>query len=582
MPRTARTFKQWVAYHARCCLNKRDFAFSQGAGISSSAVYTPVNEPRRNSCKAGSMKGNIFKNRAFAFSQGAGISSSAVYTPVNEPRRNSCKAGSMQKSIFAIVSTLLCLSGCAVGPDFHSPLPPPVHQYTQTLPEHTVSTPEKGGEIQHFATGKLVPAHWWQLFQQPALDILVEIGLRNNPTLASGQAALRQAQENLRGQIGASLLPAVDAQASATRQRLSDAQFGLGSTPSGGSSIFNLFNTQLNISYTLDIFGGARRQIEALCAQVNYQQYQLEGTLLTLVSNIVTTTITLASLESQREALDKLIAFQSNLLNTTQKQFDLGAVDLSSVLSQKSQLAQLEATKPAVDKNIEQTKFALIALIGGYPSEVVLPSLSLNDFCLPTELPLSIPSLLIKQRPDIRASEALLHQASANIGVATSNLFPQLTLSGNYGYSGLFLPELFQPSNKIWLMTAQVLQPLFHGGSLLAQRRAAIDAYAVALGQYRESVLTGFQNVASALKAIEIDAKNLLAQTEAEQAAKSLLDLSEKQFKLGAVNYLNLLNAEKQYQEAVINKIQAQALRYTDTAALFQALGGNQYDTGQS
>ncbi len=470
-----------------------------------------------------------------------------------------------------LLNFTMLLTGCMVGPNFKTPKAPDTKSYTEaSLPKKTVSSKGKGGKSQEFVLGKDVKAEWWGLFHSKPLNKLVEKGLKNSPTVEAGQAALRQSQENLNAGIGA-LFPSVDAAASGQRERSSQAAFG---SSSSTSSIFNLYNASVNVTYVLDVFGGTRRNIEALCAAVDYQQFLLRGTYLTLTSNIVTTAITEASLRAQIEATRDLIVSQENVLKIVEKQFELGSISREDVLAQNALLAQTQATLPPLEKNLSQIRHALAVLVGALPSEAHVPHFSLDQLQLPHQLPISLPSELVRQRPDVRASEALLHQASAQIGVATANLLPQFTLNGSYGGQSNHLNNLFKAQNRVWDYGAQVLQPIFRGGTLIAERRAAIAAFEQAKAQYRQTVLQAFQNVADSLRAIEIDAKTLKAQTEAEAAALSTLRLIKQQFHLGAVNYLSLLNAERQYQQARISRIQAEALRYTDTVALFQALGG--------
>ncbi len=483
----------------------------------------------------------------------------------------------MAKSkICSTIALYTALLGCTVGPNFKSPPAPTTDSYTESpQPEKTVSAPTKGGKTQHLNQGQDIPQQWWTLFHSEPLNCLIVRGISNNPDLKSAQAALRNAQETFRAQVGAYLYPAVDLQAFGERQKFSAASFGEPNVP---SSIFNLINTQVNVSYTLDVFGRNRRELEALCAQVNYQRYEVEATYLSLTSNIATTAITEASLEAQKKATIEIVNLEQNLLGIVQKQLKLGAVSRSEVLAQETQLAQARASLPPIEKNLAQTRHALAILVGSLPSESYLPTFSLDALQLPTELPISLPSKLVQQRPDVRASEALLHQASANVGVATANLFPQFTITGSYGWEAESLGVLFNPKNNIWNIIGQVTQPIFHGGELLAQKRAAIAAFDQANAQYRKSVLQAFKEVADALRAIELDAKELKAQVEAEKTAKESLYLVKKQYQMGAANYLALLNAEQQYQETLILRVQAQASRYTDTAALFQALGGGWWD----
>lgn len=457
-----------------------------------------------------------------------------------------------------------------VGPNFHSPNPPKVKKYTEKpLPTKTVSTPGAGGQAQTFITNKDIPLLWWELYHSPELNQLIRMGLTNSPNLAAASAALREAQENLKVQIGNSMWPSIDASQMVQRQRYSGLQIGLPSD----SVTFNLVYTSFNLSYTLDVFGGARRQIEALKAQVDYQQFQVIAAYLTLTSNIVTTSVAIASYQAQIDATVDLIKAEQGLLNILNKQYRLGGVSQEEVLTQQTLLEQTKATLPPLQKSLSQAKHALSTLVGVFP-EAPLPIIKLDRLKLPRELPVSLPSNLVRQRPDVRASEALLHQACAQIGVATANLFPQFTITANEGWLNTSFANLFTKKHEVWSLTGQVIQPLFHGGALMAQRRAAIAAYQQTAAQYRQTVLQAFQSVADVLRGLEVDARTLQAQIKAENAARDALNLTLKQYRLGGVSYINLLNAQQQYQQTRISRIQAQAVRYSDTAALFQALGG--------
>ncbi|CAM2860079.1 outer membrane efflux protein [Legionella steigerwaltii] len=468
-----------------------------------------------------------------------------------------------------LLSTILQTS-CKVGPNFHSPPPPKVKRFTETpLPAKTVSTSGPGGQAQAFITNEDIPLLWWELYQSPEINQLIRAGLAHSPNLVSASAALRQAQENLKEQIGNSMWPSIDVTNSMTTQRYSGAQIGIPNE----SVTFTIYYTSFNLSYTLDVFGGARRQIEALAAQVDYQQFQVIAAYLTLTANIVTTSVAVASYQEQIDATRDLIKAEQGVLNLLNKQYRLGGVSQANVLTQQTLLEQSKATLPPLQKNLSQAKHALAALVGTFP-DAPLPVIRLDRLKLPIEIPVSLPSNLVRQRPDVRASEASLHQACAQVGVATANLFPQFTLTANEGWLGTTFSGLYSAKNNVWAVTNQVLQPLFRGGALLAQRRAAIAAYHQAAAQYRQTVLQAFQNVADVLRGLEVDARTLQAQINAENSARASLNLTLKQYRLGGVNYINLLNAQQQYQQARINRIQAQAARYNDTAALFQALGG--------
>jgi len=468
-----------------------------------------------------------------------------------------------------IIITLVTLAGCAVGPDFRSPdMATPDHYTAATLPAQTVGTPSENVTAQRFAFAKDLPGQWWTLFGSPELDKMIKQGIEDSPTLAAAQAALRKAEEDLRAVRGSILYPAVNANLQATRQRTS------GNVNAGPSDTFNLYNASVGVSYTLDIFGGGRRQIEAYQAQIDYQSYIYEVTYLTLTANIVTAAIQEASLRAQLNATRDIIEIQQKQLDIIKKQFELGAVSKTAVLSQETEIAMTKAELPSLEKHLDLTRNALAVMIGQFPGNGKLPEFNLEAMRLPEDLPVSLPSNLARQRPDIRASEEILHQACAAVGVATANLYPQITLSAGYGFQAVSTDILFNGQSVVWNLGAGLLQPIFRGGELTARRKSAIAAYDQAAAQYRQTVLKAFQDVADVLRALESDARTLQAQAEAEAAAKSALTLIEKQYELGAVSYPALLIAQRDYQKTRINVIAARAQRYADTAALFQALGG--------
>lgn len=469
---------------------------------------------------------------------------------------------------------LLSLNSCMVGPNFHTPPSPNTDQYIQgqKIPQKIQGIPaaKAGGKAQSFHAGMSIPAQWWRMFHSEELNCLIETGLKNNPNVISLKAALKQAQQNYLAQVG-NLYPSVTGNFDAERQRFSPSEFG---SSSGNGSVFSLYNANVSVAYTLDLFGGIRRQIEAAGAQVDYQQFELEAAQLTLTANIVTTVITIASIRAQIQATNEIINTLQSSLTLTKKQFNLGSASEANVFAQENQLAQISASLPPLQQSLAQNLHLLSILIGELPTEKQLPNFNLASMHLPTDIPLSCPSLLTTQRPDIKASEALIHAASAQIGVATANMFPQITINGNYGVQSNTLGNLFQPQNIVWNITAGVAQPIFKGGTLVAQRRAAIAAFEQAAANYKQTVLQAFQNVADTLRALEHDALSLKEQQLAETTARKSFILTKQQFELGSVNYLNLYTAQQAYQQAKINRIKAQASRYTDTAALFQALGG--------
>jgi NodT family efflux transporter outer membrane factor (OMF) lipoprotein len=463
------------------------------------------------------------------------------------------------------------LAGCMVGPNFRQSDPPTTRAYTESaLPEQTAASPGAGGNAQRFVDGADIPAQWWTIFQSDPLDSLVRDSLANSPTLAAAVATLRQARENLIAERGALLYPQVDGNLGATRQKITGASLG---QPNVGSEIFNLFNASVSVSYALDVFGGNRRQLEGFQALVDYQDYQLEAARLSLTANVVTTAIREAQLRAQISATQDILAAEEKLVASINKQFQLGAAARVTLTTQQSQVEQTRALLPPLERELAKTRHQLAVLSGRFPSDAMIPAFDLDALTLPQDLPVSIPSSLVRQRPDIQASEALLHQASAQIGVATANEYPKINLTGNIGDVALQAHSLFA-GPAVWSIGAGLLQPLFHGGELEAQRRAAVAGYDQAEAQYRQTVLLAFQNVADALRSLETDARALKAQSDATNYARETLDLVQKQYQLGGTTILALLIAQQQYQQQRLLLVGAQAARYEDTAALFQALGG--------
>lgn len=466
----------------------------------------------------------------------------------------------------------LALSACAVGPDFRSPAPPAVSSYTaKGLPDNTAGAQVVGGVTQRFSPGAEIPPQWWALFRSEELDLLIRRALADSPALDAARARLRVAEENRRAQFGA-LLPGVDAEASAARQKISGASFG---APGIDPGTFTLYNASVNVSYDLDLFGGTRRELEALGAEVDFQRFQVEGAWLTLTANLVTTVIQEAELRARIRATREILEADERQFFLVERRFQLGGGSRTDVLAQQAQLAQTRATLPPLENQLARARHRLAVLAGMFAGEEgALPAFDLEALSLPEELPVSLPSELARQRPDIRAAEEMLHAASARIGVATANLYPRITLTAGLGSEATRPEDLFGGGSYLWNLGAGLLQPVFRGGELTARRRAAVAAFEQAEAQYRETVLQAFREVADVLRALEIDAETLRAQAEAESATRATLDLARRQFRLGAVSNLELLDAQRQHLRARIGLVQAQAARFADTAALFQALGG--------
>lgn len=463
------------------------------------------------------------------------------------------------------------LSGCAVGPNYHPPAPPKVPLTRKPLPASTV---QAGGMAQQFEVGAEIPGDWWHLYRSPQLDVLIKNALANNPTLKAAQATLLQAEENVRAAQG-DLLPAVSAGAGIQRDKASvagKAAFG----SAGGESLpaYTLHSASLTVSYPLDVFGGQRRQIENIAAQADYQRWQLEASYLTLTSNIVVAAVNEASLKAQINATQALIADEQQLLTILQSQVKFGAAAQTQLLQQQAQLSQQQATLPPLQAQLAQAQNQLAAYAGQFPGTFSLQSFSLDDLTLPETLPVSLPSSLVAQRPDIQAAAAQLHEATANLGVATANLLPQINLSANIGHEALAGSSLFTPQSLLWSLVASATQPLFEGGSLLAQRKAASYAVQAAAETYQSTVISAFQTVADVLSALQYDAQTLAAADAALQAASQSLSLTKAQYTLGGAAFTSVLMAEATYQNAVIFEVKARAARLSDTASLYQALGG--------
>jgi NodT family efflux transporter outer membrane factor (OMF) lipoprotein len=480
------------------------------------------------------------------------------------------KAISTNASVGAAAIAVL-VAGCAVGPNYSRPAPPPVPGYT-SAPLTTTSgdTNVVGGRSQHFSEGLDIPGEWWALFHSPALNELIERSLKNNPDLKAAQAALSVARENVMAKRG-SYYPSVSAGFSASRQKTSGE---LQPTPNTGELYFSLFTPQVSVSYTPDVFGGNRRGVESLVAQEEEARFQLIATHITLSSNLVAAAIQEASLRAQVAATRELLTVNANMVKILRTQFTNGYASRLDVAAQESQLAQVAATLPPLLKQLAQERDLLTALSGAFPSDQLPETFELSSLELPHELPVSLPSKLVEQRPDIEEAEENLHAASAQVGVAVANRFPNITLSADAGTMALGGNPIFSAGATFWTLVAGITQPIFEGGTLMHQERAARAAYLEAAEQYQGTVVTAFQNVADVLNALEQDADALKAATEARDAAKVTLDLATNQVQIGYVSYLTLLNAEQTYQQALITLTQAQANRYADTAALFQALGG--------
>ena len=472
---------------------------------------------------------------------------------------------------FIAVSALLLTTGCVVGPRFKKPAAPNIGGYTPAPISTTTSTPNvTGGEAQHLSNGSDISGEWWTLFHSQSLNDLIERSLKANPDLKAAQAALIVARENMLAQRGA-YYPSVTGGFSATRSKSSA---DLSPVTNTSALNYSLYTPQVSVSFVPDVFGLNRRTVESLQAQEQQARFALAATHITLSSNVAAGAIQEASLRGQVDATRELIDINAKMLEILREQYRKGYADELDVAAQESQLAQVAATLPPLLKQLAQQRDQLAALAGGFPNQDLAEKFELSSLQLPQELPLTLPSQLVEQRPDVRQAEENLHSASAQIGIARANRLPSFALTADAGSMAVVFGRLFSGGNGFWDVAAGVTQPIFDGGTLMHRERAARAAYTEADEQYRSTVLTAFQNVADTLNALQQDADALKAAAAARDAASVTLDLTKKQLAAGYANYLALLSAEQAYQQALINLVQAQSNRYADTAALFQALGG--------
>ncbi len=476
-------------------------------------------------------------------------------------------------SISAAVAVLLAAlpAGCAVGPNFKKPAAPEVSGY---LPEPLSTTRDTtnvtGGEAQRFVSGTDIPGEWWTLFHSQPLTDLIELSLSNNPTIKAAQSALTVARENVLAQKG-TYYPSIAGAFSASRQKTSEE---ISPTPNSGALYFSLYTPQVSVSYVPDVFGLNRRTVESLKAQEEQARFALAATHTTLSANVAAAAIQEAALRGQIEVTRQLLGINSNMLQTLRGQYTNGYIGRLDVATQEAQLAQVASTLPALLKQLAQQRDLLAALSGKFPTQGPAGQFELASLQLPQELPVSLPSQLVAQRPDVRQAEESLHAASAQVGIAIANRLPAITLTADAGTMALEAGKMFANGAGFWTLAGGLTQPIFEGGALLHKQRAAKAAYSQVAEQYRATVLTAFQNVADTLNALQQDANGLNAAMAARDAAKVTLDLAQNQYQSGYSGYLSLLTAEQTYQQAMMNLVQAQANRYADTAVLFQALGG--------
>lgn len=477
-----------------------------------------------------------------------------------------------QRPAAAIAGLAVLVAGCTVGPDFVRPKAPAAPGYTtpgESAPE-TSAAPET---VQHVALGKRISGDWWELFHSPELDKLLEQAIADNRSLAGARAALAQAQEAVSQATGAAY-PQLNVGGSVTRQRINFAAFGLSQPP----VIFNLYTIGPNLNYALDVFGGIRRQIEQQAALAEYQHYQLAAAYLTLTGNAVTQALTIAAIRAQIKAVEDIIADDETNLGLVQRELAAGVATQMDIESATSQLATDRTLLPPLRQQLSVARHALAVLVGKPPADWTPPEFDLAALTLPGELPVSLPSELVRQRPDVLAAEAQLHAASAVVGVATARLYPSITLSASLSQEALTPEKVFFASSSAWSIGPSVTAPIFNGGALEAQKRGAVDAFNAMLASYEQTVLQSFGQVADVLAALQHDTELVEAQRRALDSAQASLELTRKTYTIGNAGLLQVLDAQRLYEQARLGYVRANAQHYLDTVQLFVAMGGGWWE----
>ena len=473
----------------------------------------------------------------------------------------------------ATLATLLALlaQGCTVGPRYRAPAPPTVTTYTpQPQSQPTAGAPGGPGSAsitQHFSVSAEIPADWWTLFQSPELNRMVNEALQDSPTLMQATARLKQALQELAARAGQTKYPTVTGNASVQQEQLNLSAYGI---PFPNPSPFTLLNGSIAVSYALDLFGANRHLIEGLQAQREYQQWQLEGARLILAGNVVTAAVEEAQFEQQLDLTRQMLELQRQELAISIDRNQAGGVSDYDLCIQRTAVVQTEAKLPPLQQQLDAIHDELALLMGKSAAEVRLNNVTLESLTLPGELPLSLPSSMVKQRPDIRAAEALLHQANANAGVATANQYPQILLTASAGGIG----TSFLNGGDIWNVGSSLTEPIFNAGALRAEKRKALAAYDEANGVYRQTVLEAFRQVADALYAARHDSEALQSRTEAAREADVAWQIADRRYDAGGISHLDLLEVQRQKLQTALDRTNSAASRFLDSATLIQALGG--------
>lgn len=481
-----------------------------------------------------------------------------------------CRASRRSLLLPLILTTVV--AGCAVGPDYQQPAQPDTdayHIHQQTAGEHTAG--HKTIPEQAFQKAGDVRSDWYRVFGSDKLDRLIGQAINDSPTLAAGQARIKAAHEAVKTSKS-DLYPQLNVGGGYSRNRVTGSEFGTNNAEF--TNVFNLYQGQATASYDLDLFGKTRRQIEQRSAQLNEQKFSVINTYITLINNIVATAVAEAGINAALDTSHQIIEAQESSLQVVRKQIRYGVAIDADASQIRTQLARTRASLEPLRKQKVLAVNRLAVLTGTPPGQFSDPGFSLDEIQLPTQLPVSVPAQLVSQRPDILASASAVHAASAQIGVATANLLPDLSISGSYGRSALTPSDLTDPAFALYSLGAQLSAPIFAGGRLRAEKRQATDLYVAALADYRATSLAAFGEVANSLRSIESDARALVAQQSAVDAARDNLKTVKAQLHNGAADYVALYTAQAQYRNAKLRYTDARVLRYADTADLFKALGG--------
>lgn len=483
--------------------------------------------------------------------------------PLAPPRRTRWRTASLG-------ALVVLLGGCEVGPNFAPPAPPAVTAYTSAKAAPNLA-PGDSEPAQRLAVGQAVPATWWQLFHSPSLDHVVRQALAGSPTIEADRARLAAAQQAVLVARGG-FYPQLDAFVQVEREK--GPPFAVGLLHPRPVPTYDLYTVGPTVSFAPDVFGLTARRVERQSALAQNQAYQLAAAQLAVTGNAVAQALTIASARVQIDAIDDIVADDEKNLALVRQKHAAGKVGRTDVLLAEDQLANDRTRLPPLRQQMAMAEDALSILVGEAPAQWTPPAFTLDDFTLPADLPLVVPSELVHARPDILAAEANLHASSAAIGIAVGELYPSFTLSATLDPTALAPGTLFARSNLIWNMLAGVSAPLFHGGALRAQKQAAVDTFRASLATYQQTVLQGFGQVADTLRALGHDAELVGARRHALEAATAALTLERQRYTYGKVDLLRLLDAERSFQQARVGYARARAQRYLDSAQLLVAVGG--------